>query len=353
MILSGGKLTSFLARPDATVLAVLFYGPDCGMVRERADTLASAIVADPGDPFLSVDLSVDSLRKDSALLRDEMAAMSLIGGRRVIRVRDATDALAKEMETVLTEVREGALAILESGELPKRSALRKVFESNDRAAAIACYGDEGRDLHGLAREMLAAAGMSASAEALGHIAHSLGGDRMVTRRELEKLILYVGEPRDVTLDDVVSCIGDSTSGSVDAVAVAAASGQLGQLDEALEKAWSEGQNPVAVLRAVSRYFLRLHLAVGLVAAGSSVERALAALRPPVFFKIAEAFRRQMSLWDRERLSDALHMLNTAEIDCKSTGIPAPESCGRALLRIAAMARRGSAPNAPGRHRPDR
>ena len=347
MILSGGRLSAFLARPDATVLAALVYGPDSGMVRERADALAKAVVSNPADPFLSVELTADTLRKDSALLRDEMAALSMTGERRIIRVRDAADGLAKDLEALFHEVREGALLIVESGELPKRSTLRRAFESSDRAVAIPCYGDEGRDLQGLVREMLTEAGMSAAPDALSLLVSNLGGDRMITRREMEKLILYVGEPRTVTAADVAACIDDTTFGAADAVAVAAASGRLEELDGALEKTWSDGQNPVSVLRSVSRHFLRLHFAVGLVASGMAVDRAMSSLKPPVFFKIADAFRRQISIWDRRRLSEALHLLNEAEIDCKSTGIPAQEFCGRALLRIAAMGKRAASGGARG------
>ena len=50
MKLSAGQIDGFLHRPDPQIRAVLLFGPDAGLVRERADTLARAICPDLHDP---------------------------------------------------------------------------------------------------------------------------------------------------------------------------------------------------------------------------------------------------------------------------------------------------------------
>ena len=103
--------------------------------------------------------------------------------------------------------------------------------------------------------------------------------------------------------------------------------------------FSEGASPIAILRAVIRHFQRLHLAAGHLGAGKSPDQAMAALKPPVFFKARDAFRAQLRRWPIDRLARALDMLTEAELDCKSSGPPPNAVCGRALLRIAQAARR--------------
>src|SRR5258708_10457978 len=46
----------FVARPPADLVAALVYGPDQGMVRERAAALARSVVADLNDPFRVAEL---------------------------------------------------------------------------------------------------------------------------------------------------------------------------------------------------------------------------------------------------------------------------------------------------------
>ena len=85
------------------------------------------------------------------------------------------------------------------------------------------------------------------------------------------------------------------------------------------------------------------LAAGLTAAGHAPEQVMARLRPPVFQRSRESFRRQMALWPVERLGPALDILTEAELDCKTTGMPDQAICERALMRIAhaaAGSRRG-------------
>ncbi len=94
MKLQGARIESFVKAPDPDIRAVLIYGPDSGLVRERATLLTKAIVEDPLDPFLVVEFTGAALRSDPALLADEAAAIALMGGRRVVRFRDVPDSLA-------------------------------------------------------------------------------------------------------------------------------------------------------------------------------------------------------------------------------------------------------------------
>ncbi len=49
--LRGKEIDAFLARPDPGRPIILLYGPDSGLVRERAEALLASAVDDPSDPF--------------------------------------------------------------------------------------------------------------------------------------------------------------------------------------------------------------------------------------------------------------------------------------------------------------
>src|ERR1700759_5472826 len=123
------------------MVAALLYGPDQGLVRERAEKLIKTVVPDLKDPFLIADLDDGVLASDPARLFDEAAAISMLGGRRVVRVRGAGNSLAKLFERFLDDPAGDALVVVEGGDLAKSAALPKVFLGADNAAAIACYGD--------------------------------------------------------------------------------------------------------------------------------------------------------------------------------------------------------------------
>jgi DNA polymerase-3 subunit delta len=337
--LPANRITDFLAKPDSGMRATLVYGADGGLVRERADRLAQAISLDARDPFRVADLAAGSLAADPARLHDETAAQSLTGGRRLVRVRGAGDGVGPVFERFLADPPPGdGFVVVEAGELQSRSSLRRAFEAAKNAAAIACYADGRRELEVLAREVLGARGIAVSAEAMAYLAGHLGGDRGLSRSELEKLALFVGDKGTVGLTEAMLAVGDSAQLGLEDIALAAADGDASALERALSRALGEGEAPVSVLRASIRHFQRLHLAGARVDSGMSEDEALKSLRPPLFFKAQDRVKRQLRLWPERRAAQALDVLVQAELNAKRTGLPPEVMCRDALLRIARGAR---------------
>ncbi len=340
MKLTGGKAEAFLRNPGAGVIAVLIHGPDAGLIRERAEGLAHVIAGNPLDPFRTAEISGSTLRKDRAFLMDEACAVAFTGGRRVIRVRDATDALFGIFEDFFASFNGESLVVAEAGELGSRSSLRKIFEKNSKGAAIGCYADNQRSLESVIRNTLSKAEVSVDRNAMAYLLENLGSDRGVSRRELEKLALYTGQGKTASLEDAMACVGDNAASSLDSIVYAVAGGRLGDLDRALRRAFLEGAQPVQVIRAVARHLLKLHWVVGRVAKGASPEVAIKDLRPLIIFKFVDAFRAQVRIWQGSLLPKALSLAMEAELDCKTTGFPAEAICSRTLMRIAQMANAG-------------
>ncbi|NQV84503.1 MAG: DNA polymerase III subunit delta [Rhodospirillales bacterium] len=343
MKITGSRLASFLRQPGPEIAAVLLFGPEQGLVHERALTLAKTIVEDLSDPFRVVELSGAALKADPPLLVDEAAQLSMTGGRRVIRIVEAVDGVSGIFETFLKSANTQAFVVAEAGNLTPQSSLRKLFESSKNAASIGCYEDSAGDLRSVIQESLGRLGLTASVDAMAYLIENLGANRLVTRGELEKLALYVngGGLQDSTVvsrENAIACIGDSAAMSLDLVVYAATGGDSQGLDRALAKAFDEGTSPIGILRAVQRHLQSLHLTIGKIEAGMAADKALFAIRPPINFKFKSQFQAQLRNWRLGPLAKALDLITETEMDCKSTGFPAAAGCHRALMRIAQAAR---------------
>ena len=338
MIIKSSEADRTAKNPPRGMIAALVFGPDSGLARERSETLLKTVVDDLTDPFRVADLDEQTLSNDPARLADEAAAISMLGGRRVVRVRGATNAVAKLFEAFLDDPKGDALIVVEAGDLAKGAALRKVFEEADNAAAIPCYPDSSRDLSDVVRDSLRAEGLSIAPDALADAVSRLGSDRGVTRRELEKLALYARGQKEVTLADVRAAMGDEAEARVEEACDAAGSGELARLDLALERLWAGDVSPVAVLRQAMSHFQRLLLVRADMARGENIDGAMRKLRPPVHFSRTSSFRAQAQKWNEAWLGEALDMLLEAEALCKTTGVPAEAATARALFNVAAMGR---------------
>lgn len=334
---------AFIRKPPPETHAVLVYGPDSGLVHERVTGLAASVLDAPDDPFRFTELSAAGIRADPAALVDEALARAFGGGRRVVVVNDAADGLTDMFRTLLEHPGmadpEAGLILARAGDLGVRSSLRRLFEGAANAAALACYADDAEGLHRLVDATLREHAISARSGAVDFVVGRLGSDRQLNRRELEKLVLYAGRDGVIDVDGATACIGDSAEAALDDAIMAAADGDYRALDRALDRAWSEGISPVAVLRAGQRHLQRLHRVAVLAAQSNrSLDDAMKALRPPVFWKTAARFRGQAKCWPPDTLAQAQVRLTEAEILVKTTGIPDRSVCARALLAIAQMAR---------------
>jgi DNA polymerase III subunit delta len=338
--LPASRVAGFLRRPDPEVRAVLLYGPDAGLVRERAAALTRTVCSDLQDPFRVADLTGAVLAADPARLADEAAQIGLMGGRRVVRLREAGDALAPLFGRFLADPRGDALVVVEAGDLPSRSALRRAFDDAPAAAAIGCYPDNARDLADLVRDACAAQCIAITRDAVDFLVAHLGGDRFLTRAELEKLTLYAGEGGRIELDDARAVIADSAALSLDDALLAAAEGDATALDRALARVFQEGESPVTVIRALLRHLQRLHLLALRVARGESIDAAVRGARPPIFFKEQDSWRRQLQRWSEVRLRRALDRAAEAEFRMKLTGLPSETICREALFALVREARQG-------------
>jgi DNA polymerase-3 subunit delta len=335
------QVEAFLKKPDPEIRGVVVYGNDDGLVAERAAALAKTVCDDLKDPFRVVDIAGDVLKGDPARLADEFGAMSLMGGRRVVRVRPAGEEATTALENLVDAVAGDALVVIESGNLTPRSGLRALAETEACLAALPCYMDNDTALQALVESAARARGLGVDTDALDWIVERLGGDRGQSRSEVDKLLLYKeGDgAKSVSLGDALAILGDSAAIGVDDVVAATFDGELVALDRALERVFAEGGNPVQLVRALQRHADQLHLVAGHAANGGSLEGAMFKARGlPRGGPVRQRFERHLRAWPLKRLSDVLQAILKAEQECKSTGYPDEAIARRLCLALASSAK---------------
>lgn len=341
---------SFVKNPKPEFRAILVYGPDLGLVTERALKIAHTVAPDLNDAFSVVTLSEDDLASDPARLLDEATALTFGGGRRLVRLRnirsgrDSSEKIVPAFKNFLSHVtdKDDCLIIVDCDNLPPKSALRKLFESDKKAAALACYAEDGADLTSALRQIAQEQGLRADPDALQFIAEHVRGDRMVARSEMIKIACYMTAtpetPQQLTLENAKEAAGLGGMISLNDITACVASGQLDMLDRLMIKAFAEGMAPVSLMRAAVNYFRRIHLAKSYAEQGLSQQEIFEKkLQPAVFFKEKGAFASHMQRWPIGKLEKALDMLNETERQLKQTGAPAQTLCAQALIRLARAA----------------
>jgi DNA polymerase-3 subunit delta len=336
----------FLARPDPQIRAALIYGRDMGVVQDRANQLAAKMVDRPDDPFDVAQLTDGDLADDPARLEGELAAQSLMGGRRLVRLRfgaekAAADKLAAEalVRHAAGELNPDAFFLIEAGALGRESALRKAAEKAAGAAAIPCYEDEPGDVARLVRELLAKDGVSLTSDALTLLVSRLPKERGVARQEIERLALYLGPGSGVTANpaDLEDFFGVEPEASLADAAADAFGGRLADAQAGLRRAAQEGEAGPAAVRAIGMHAGRLRRTLTLAKAGAGLQEAAKA--SGVFWKQEREFLRQARAWSLDELDRLQGEILAADRACKTAGSPDQLIAERLALTIAGRARR--------------
>ncbi len=322
----------FLARPSPDIFLYLIFGTDAGLVSERARKIVSRSVDDPKDPFQLVRIGGDELAYDPARLADEANTIPLFGGRRAILIEAQGKAFVAAIEPVIGAPARDCTIVIEAGALKKDAPLRTLCERERNAAAIQCYPDSATDIARLIDAEVGTAGLSIMPDAKAFLVSQLGQDRLSTRSELEKLVLYAHGAGEITLDHVAAIVSDASNLIIGEAVDAAFDGGFAALDARLRHIFAGASDYHVLLAAALRHALDLHRA--LRDAAEAPGRRGGTGFAGTGFKQKDAFERHLRAWTQPRLGRAIDTLAEAVARTRREQKLGPSLAARALWTIA-------------------
>ena len=338
------EVEGWLKRPDTHTRIVLIYGPDRGLVSERARNFAVATGLPLDDPFTVIRIDASALADDPGRLVDELRTVPMFAEKRLVWVTGAgpDKALADSVARLAENPPADAQLLIEASELRKNAPLRVTVERAAPAMALPCYADDSRTLDMLIETQLAEAGLRIGAEAREVLRSALGGDRLASRAEIEKLVLYCRGKTEIGPDDVRQATGDAAGLSVDDVVDAILAGRTGDFDTAFSRLTAAGTAPFLLLNAAMRQFQTLQaMRATMDRERKPAAAVVSAARPPVFFARRNLVERALRDWSAEACSRILERLNTAVLETRRRPELAHAATRQALLAAAVTAARAA------------
>lgn len=337
------EVDSFLKSPARSSSAiVLLYGPDKGLVSERATLFAKLTGLPLDDPFAVIRIEADAIDADPGRLTDEARTISMFGGERLIWVRNAVGqkGLAEAVKHLAAEPPVDARILIEAGDLKKSASLRTIVEGARAAMALPCYSDDSRGVDGVIDDVLSREGLQVTLDARQMLRDNLGGDRLATRGELEKLCLYAHGKGRITIEDVREAIGDVSAISHDEIADAILIGDLERFSSAFDRAVKSGSPPFLVLNAAMRQFQQIQLLrYAIEEEGKSASTVVASAKPPIFFNRRKQVETALARWTGARLVKAMDRLQRTVLESRQNAPLAVPLIRQALLALAVEAAR--------------
>lgn len=308
------EFETFLQRKQTGFRIFVLYGPDRGLVSERAIDIAKRCSVALNDPFSVIRLDVGDVANDPGRILDEMQSVGLFGGERLVWIKGAANekGLIDALRILDQNPTGGSTLIVEAGDLKKGSGTRKVAEASRLIACIACYADDKKALNALIDNELSQSGLRITPDAREVLLDSLGGDRIASRNEIRKLALYCKGEGVIDEHHVREIIGDASAISSDDAVDAILSGDRAGFLHAAEKIVQSKTPLFLVLQGCLRQFqlldvMRSEMDEKKVTAGQVMQ----SLGRGIHFKRKAVVERALRTWTAPAIAREMNRIQAA------------------------------------------
>lgn len=317
----------------------LVFGYDESMIQEYAKKIARLIVADLKDDFCVREITTSQIKENPSLVLDELNALSLMGGRRLVWIKNATESMGSMIDDVLQQVKTNNFLLITAEALSKSASLRVVCENHPKMLAVVCYADEANDIRLLIQNTLSQNGYQITPDGISAFLESVGQSRGITLSELDKLMTYQKNDKLITADIVHQVIDNSSTFSFDSLCFAISAGHHANAIAFYNKLLESGETPVSIVRKLLNYFNKMMLGVHVLQQKKSMDEALKKVLTPAQFKLKPTMTKQLTCWHKTALSEILKQLLEAEKSTKTSGLPAELIVSRLITSLTARAQK--------------
>lgn len=336
------EVDTFLSRPVRSGSVVLIYGPDKGLVSERSAKFAKLTGLPLDDPFAVIRIEAEEIDKNPARLIEEARTISMFGGDRLIWIRNASAQknLAEAIKELITSPPQDTYILVEAGDLKKGATLRTNVENGATAMALPCYSDDARGIDGLIDDALLKNNLQISADARQLLRLSLGGDRLATRGELEKLCLYARGQQRIEINDVRESVGDVAALSQDEVIDAVLIGDLTKFNSAFDRVVNTGTHPFLLVNTAIRHFSQLQtLRFSMENENKPASIVVNSAKPPIFYARKKLVESALALWSSASLMRVTERLQRTVLESRQTSALSTAIIRQSFIALAIEAAR--------------
>ena len=317
----------------AAGLAVL-VGDESALKRDVITALHERL-AGGDDMALSSFLGKDA---DWARVSDELHTVSMFGDHRLVVVDAADDFVSRyrgQLEDYAERPAAAGTLILDVAKWPKNTRLAKKVAADGPGLAIECAAMKGAQLSKHLTRLAKDEGKTFGPDAIGLLTTLTGNSLSMLQQELGKLVAYVGDRDQITVDDVRTLVGGWTTETTFQMLAAIRDGQLADALAQLDKLLDAGEAPQRILGGINWMYRQLSQAVERSRLGTPLGVALkeSGVRP-YEVKSQEAYLRRVGRPAAERFRLAIQ---EADLGLKGNSrLPERIQMERLLVRLAGV-----------------
>ncbi len=317
---------------------ILLFGTDFSVVSDCADKIIQMVLPKTDD-FSLIKVHKTQLKEQPSLLLDEANTVSFWTNKKIIWLKDADNNQTEIIESYLENIQTNTLLLITTENLIKNASLRVLCENHESALTIACYEDNESDTRFFIKEFLKSNNYYCSEDVLNLLQSRLNENRFITKNELSKLLIYMGENKEITTIDVENVIPDLKNSTMDQLCFYVAGGDQKQSDSAIKILLENNEMPVTIVHNLMQYFNKLMIGKDLISKQTAGDVILKKLLRANQYMYKDTLLMHIHLWNKDLILKTLLLLNETEEQIKKTGTPANVVLHRTITMVCGLARK--------------
>lgn len=364
MKITNNRIEGYVANiATQKICGCLLYGPNESLARMRFQIIAKKIVKDLSDGFLVSEITTEKIKEDKAVLADEFFSFSMLGGRKLIMIRDCDTNVLQPLKSMIGsnsfKLENENFLLMIAGNLDKNSALRKFIEDSQYFTAIPCYEDDEIIIKKFIKERLEKNYIQFDNQIIELLLARFGKNRQILNSEIEKISIYLGavlnqhqqnreafnlkrshdekhaqtvdlensnleNDRKITTDLLNKIYGSSEDDFLGDFVTDFADKNYVRSIIGAEKLLLQKEGEVSLIRFLITYFLKLYAAKTMIENGNkSLEDATKAQQ--IFFKIEHNFKKNLREYSLNSIAMHLKKFEECEREIKRGNLSSKNS----------------------------
>ena len=287
----------------------IFYGENYGLIKEFKNKIKSHNKEHEIINFLQEDLL-----KDGKILQREIFNKSLFEKKKIIFIQNVSDKLFELIKTSLENIK-GDKIYLFSDQLDKKSKLRNYFEKSKNCGIAPCYNDNEVTLKRIISTKLKNL-KGYNNQVCNLILQTSGLDRGKVNNEIEKIISCFFNKK-IEIIDLERVLNIKTVDDFSLLKDEVLKGNKINTNRLLAETIFESEKNIYYLNSIFLRINKLKQIDILKKDEKDLEKVLANLKPPVFWKDKPILVEQSKKWDQNKIKYAIKKLFDIEIKIKS------------------------------------
>lgn len=247
---------------------------------------------------------------------NEFVSGSLFEKEKLIIINRSSDKIVKIIEELDEKKINDILIIINANSLEKRSKLRTLFDKGKEYISVAFYPDTNEILSKLAYNFCKSNDISISRSDINYIVSRCNGDRVNLNNELQKIALYSNNKKKINFDIILKLTNLAENHAISELIDQLLAKNINKTKSILNDNIFNIEDCVTILRTLSNKSKRILSLLKKLNETSSVDQAISAYKPAIFWKDKEIVKQQMSSWTVKRIKEIIFEINSIEYRVK-------------------------------------